>query len=577
MTENTSNTDKLIVVEKLKESPQLIVEYNQLLSHWKNNLKNLQEYYYGQHSDSAAPDVKEVLASRKLLGGFIQIRLDWIESAVREESLKSRYLNVLPPFPQKDGLSKMILHFFQTKETEDKNNILYEEKDSVERELCILWDVYRLRRTIESVDTIRKSLSKNQVFSTILSKRKQVDGLTSLKKVFNMMFQMMIQKEYRAELYSGFKTELINPENIRKRQDEMQSYVYPEIIQNYNYRNYFFYAFYSPKMKIKVADSEQTLYYNYLDFEVIKQEFLIDWLVNKVGESEQKDEIYAKYSMEGKTLLEAVKENPKKESEVLLQLPLAVFNDVAAQVNSVAKKEVKTEVEPQSENHGEYSVFAREFEKAQQFARESFRKLKLKLKGGDKNDERKVIPSKDLEVKPEEVESTFEFHDVSEEQIDNPFIGKVGDTGRSMTAALRSRMGPTYRDFNKELGDRFKVIPETATISRRSPGHEIIYPKIITETKGKKIINHLLILGAEVKSQQLSMSVSTTGMQQPAHTYTCFLLYGSDKPNSSLGTAIEARTANGIRFQMYDILQPETRSKALMFYNLIKDEIPTAE
>ncbi len=575
MDDKSGKNKDLIAIKRLKENNGLIKEYNQELSRWKNNLNNLQEYYYEQHYDSTAPDVLELLAIRKFLGGFVQIRLDWITNAVRDESLKSRYLNVLPPFPQKNGLMKIIMHFFQTKETEDQTNILYDEKDNIERELCILWDVYRLRKTIESVDTIRKSLAESHPFSTVLSKRKQIDGLTSLKKVLNMMFQMMIRKEHRKTLYSKFDTDLIDPEKIKEKQAADQSYVYPEIVQNYNYRNYFFYAFYSPKMKIKVANEFQTLYYNYLDFEVIKQEFLIDWLVNKVGSSEQKDDIYAKYSLEGTSLYESVKTNPKKESKILLELPYSVFNDLAAQVNGVVKKELKTEVEPQSENHGEFSTMTKEFEKAQQFARSSFRKLKslLNKEDGKADPERKIIPRNDLEVKPEQIESTFEFHSVTRDHIDDPFLRKVGESGRSLTAAFRSRMGPVYRDFNKELGSRFSVIPESAVIERRSPSHEITYPQVIAETKGEKKNNHLLILGAEVKSAQLSMSYSTSGSQS-THTYTCFFLYGSDKVDSDLGKVVETRTANGIKFHMYDILTPETRSKALMFYNLVKDQMP---
>lgn len=578
MDEAAKKVDDLIVIERLKSNNALFNAYNKELSYWKRNLNSLQDYYFEQHKNSASLDVKEVLAMRKLLGGLIQNRLDWIANAVRDESLKSRYLNVFPPFPQKEGVKRLLLHFFQAAETDDQQNIVFEEKDSVQRELCILWDVYKLRKTIESIDTIRNSLAKGQLFSTILSKRKQIDGLTSLRKVFNMMFQMIIQKEHRKALYSGMKGDFLNPEKIRELQAEERSFVFPQIVQNYNYRDYFFHAFFSPSMKIKVTDQMQTFYYNYLDFEVIKQEFLINWLINKVGQNEQKSKTYAKYGLDGMTLDEAVKADPKKEDEILKELPLAVFNDIAAQVNENVAKEIKTSVESQSENHGEFSKVAKEFNSAQQFARSSFRKVKsiLNKNGKNKEPERKIIPQKDLEIKPEQEKSTFVFHPLSTEQIDHPFFRKDNSPNSSLLASLRSRMGPVYTDFNKDLGARFPALPEAAIIVRRTPTHELIYPQVITETIGGKEINHLLILGAEAKARQLSMSYNTAG-NQSTHTYKCFFLYGSDKYDSSLGKVVETRTAKGIKFQIYDILSPEVRTKAMMFYNLVKDQMPTGE
>ncbi len=575
MSEAENKGNDLILIEKLKDNATLIKEYNEELSQWKNNLNAMQEYYFEQHKDLTSSNVKELLAMRKLLGGFIQIRLDWITNAVLDESLRSRYLHIIPPFPQKDGIKKMLLHFFQADGTDDQTNIVYEEKDHVERELCILWDVYKLRKTIESIDTIRKSLSKGQLFRTILSKRKQIDGLTSLKKVFNVMFQMIIRKEHRQALYSGLNSDILNPEKIKAQQAKDQSYVYPQVIQNYNYRNHFFYAFYSPSMKIKVANQMQTLYYNYLDLEIIKQEFLIDWLINRVGASNQKSEIYAKYGLEGKTLDDVIKAKPIKEGDILKELPLAVFNDIAAQVNESVGKAIKTKVDSQSDNHGEFSRVAKEFGKAQQFARESFRKLKSLLKKKDVKaaPDRKVIRSKELETKPAQEKSVFEFHPLSKEQIDNPFFNIDDRASMSRLASFRSRMGPVYTEFNKELGDRFSVMPESASIVRRTPTHEVIYPQVITETIGKKTINHLLILGAQAKAKQLSMTYQAPGSES-THGFRCFFLYGTDKPDSSLGEIVETRTAKGIQFQMYDILTQETRSKALTFYNLVKDQMP---
>ena len=385
------------------------------------------------------------------------------------------------------------------------------------------------------------------------------------------MFQMSIQKERQKTLYTDISTELMQPENVLERQEMGESLVYPHVISKFDYRNHFFYVYYAPGMKAKISGKIKTFHYNYLDFEVIKQEFLVDWMNSRLKGNPKKKEVYSRYCIGEKTIDKIVEEDPSKEIEILKQLPLAVFNDITAEVNEAVSQDLKSEVESFSENHGDFAKVNREFEKAQEIAKSPISKIKEMLKG---KKEAKAQAPEEPPAKPEPppppkvVKPVFNIIAVKKNQIDYPYFQKESATYKSKLSLLRVKMGPSYPEFNRALSKFFTNVSETALIRRRTPKHEVIFPHIIKETVGEKVINHLLILGAEVKAKQLSMAYSTSA-NEDTHTYTCFFLYGSDIQNDVLGEVTDKRNARGIEFSMYNFADPEVQKTAMTFYDMV--------
>lgn len=563
----------LIYIEKQKDEAAVLKDYKFSLEYWKGALKKLQEYYFEQHFNSTSPDVLEILAMRKFLGKFVQARLEWIINEVKDASLRRKYLNVLPPFPHQGGIKRILLHFFQMAESKDKKSLVYTPKNDIEKEISILWDIYKLRKTIDSIETVKKSLSKPDPFPSIYSLQEREKCLDSLKTVFQLMFQMSIQKEHQKTLYQGLSTELMQPENVLERQSQNASFVYPHVISKFDYRNHFFYVYYSPGMKAKISGKIKSFYFNYLDFEVIKQEFLVDWMNRRLKGNERKREVYQKYCIGDKTIDQIVQEDPQKELEVLKQLPLAVFNDITAEVNEVVSAELKTEVETFSENHGEFARVNEEFEKAQSIAKSPISKIKEMLKGKKEasNEAPEPVPEPEPEPEPEPpAEPTYAVIKLKKNQIDYPYFQKEASTYKSKLSLLRVKMGSAYTEFNKDLGKFLSTITDSAVIRRRTPKHEVIFPHIIKETLGDDVTHHLLLLGAEVKAKQLSMAYSTSATAaEDTHSYTCFFMYGTDLPNESLGEIIDKRNARGIEFHMYNFASADVQKQAMKMYKIV--------
>lgn len=560
----------LIYIEPQKDESTVLKEYNFSLDHWKKALKTLQEQYFEKHYDSASPDVLEILNMRKFLGKFLQSRLDWVANSVSDANLRRRYLNVIPPFQQKGGVKTLLLHFYQVVESEKTKSLIYKPKNEIEKEVSILWDIYKLKKTIESIETMLRSLDQPEAFKSTMSVEDRKNCLTSLKTAFQLMYQMSIRKEVQKELYSTISADVVSIDAIVARREQGISYVYPHVIKKYDYRNHFFYVYFFPGMKAKIGGEIKEFRFNYLDFELIKQEFLIDWMNKKLQGNQNKKKVYSRYSIGGVTVDKIVEQDPSKEIEILQKLPISVFNDITAEVNDAVSDELKTSVEAFSENQGQFARENEKFEEAEKITKSPFDKLK-NLIATKKPEPVAEEPVPEPEAEEEEEKVSFEVIKIKKNQIDFPFFQKESSTYKQKFSLMKIKLGPAYQEYQKKLSAFFANVSETAVVKRRTPKHEIIYPCMVKETRGANVINHLVLFGAEIKSKQLSMSYSSKSSDNP-YQYTCFFVYGCDQPHDELGASNDKRFARGVEFQIYDFTNKEVQARINDFFQLIMGE-----
>ena len=573
---NEKRVIDLIYITPPKSVEELMADYRQKMDIWAKKLKDLQTYYFDQHADSAGPDVQEVLAMRNFLGKFLKHRIDWIVEKTEDPKLRRRYLQVLPPFHQKGAIKTLLFHFFQLKESEDKKNVLFHPATDVEKEVRILWDIYKLRKTIESITVLQKALEDPNPFPSIYSVPTRIQRLEELKTVFKLMFQMCIQPQYQKELYKGLSPEHISPEAILARQEQGISLVYPHVIRKFDYRNHFFFVYFYSGMKAKIGGEVKDFRFNYLDFEIIKQEFLTFWLNKRLEGNSKKLEIYGRYKLGNKTLAELIAENPADEIEILQQLPYEIFNDLTAQVNEEVAPEFKTEVETFSETHGEFAEVRRQFDRAKKVATLSILKIKELLSS--------PAPEPAPEPpKPEPVaaptppptpvakpEPRLELVKLKKTEIDFPYLVKAIAEFSKRINILRAKMGTqAYTEFTKRMTRFLTNTTESAMIQRRTPKHEWVLPYMVKEYLGNDLVQeHLVIIGAEVKAKGLGMGYSANAGQN-AYQFSCFFIYGTANPDGILGSPIEQRQVRGKNFNEYSPTELAVRERFQRFFDLI--------
>ncbi|MDH5560482.1 MAG: hypothetical protein OEY59_06455 [Deltaproteobacteria bacterium] len=565
----------LIYIEPQKTEVIIAKEFKDKVYFWLSRLKSLQEQYFDQKYDSASQDVTEVMSMRRFLTKFLMARVDWITENVKDPALRLKYLNVLPPFPQKGGIKTLLTHFFQVVETDDKKALKYRGITELEKEVRLLWDIYKLRKTIESIEVLEKALNEQDPFPSIFSIEARKECLSVLKGVFKLMFQVCLQPEFRKELYNSISPKHVSPEAILKRKESGQYYVYKHVFEKFDYRNQFFFIYYSTGMKAKIGGQTKEYLFNYLDFEVMKQEFLINWLNKKLKGNPKKFEIYKNYSIEGRTLFEIISENPAREIEILKQIPINVFNDLTAQINEEVSSEDRTKMEAFSENHGEFAESTTQFKKAKQLAKQSVEKIREVVSQIIEKPKPKAEPPPPEPVPEPEPEKpvvpTYKVTRIKKNEIDYPYFQKtLGNYPQKLALQRVKSDKEKYIDFIKRMTKMLNNINESVLITRRTPKHEWVIPYTIKETVGEKITEHFLIIGAEVKSKQLSMGYSAKATQSN-YAFTCYWLYGKSEMDPAMGKSTEKRNIKGREYFEFDFANAEAQKKAYQMFDIVMD------
>jgi len=556
----------LIILDPPENEKELITQFRSKIQFWLEELETSSTSYLDQNFDTGSTgsiEFMEVVNMKQFITHFIEKRLDWIISSVNDPKLRRQYLTLLPPFPHQAGVKRLLLHFFQTDETSNKKGIKIALKSDAEKESTILWDVYKLLKTVETANTILKNLDSQTPFPSIFPLEYRKQCIASTKAAASIMFRKFIRPEKQPLFVQGMPRTIFSPEAILERRGNNDLLIAADMMEGLNYRNFFFSFFYFPTVRAMIDGKKQEISFNYLDFELIKQEFLCDWMNQRLKNHPSKFEVYEKYMIADQSLARLVEKHPENEIEYLQQLPLEHFNDIMAQVNTKVEQSLKTKVDPLSENFGEHSFFYKQFKRALRFTKSPLTKLKQLLrshKGSvDEFDDEFYDDMGDMDDLCDSLEEElmryeqFEYFRLKKNEIDFPFFQNSAAQFSRKLKQLRTTMDPArYTDFSQEVKKVFSQINHTALIKRRTPKHEWVLPHLIKDLSFDEPVYHLLLLGAEVKSSQLGTSYSTGALQEDAHQFTCYFVYATSNKNNTLGTPIATRHARGIELYEYD-------------------------
>ncbi|MDX2469146.1 MAG: hypothetical protein QNL04_01080 [SAR324 cluster bacterium] len=571
----------LIYVEPHASDLTLYQDHKTKLDLWIQRMIDGQEAAISQ-DDSGMEKVSEFAFGQMCLQQMAVKRLEWIQTKVTDQALKHKYLMVLPPFPQKNGLKTLLTHFFLC-ELNSKNQLVFSGKTNQEKELNILWDIYKLRKTLESIHILEKSLKEEGGFPSIFTKAEILKNLDQLKKSFMLLFRMCIVEDQQKALLKNFSLSHFKPEAMLERLESGEHLVRPNLINQYDYRNHFFYIYYQPGMKAKENGKEYKFEFNFLDFEIIKQEFLSHWVCEKLQNNPKKDEIYINYMLGEESISEILEKNPKRELELLKKLPLNLFNDILAGFQGKIA-EPKLPFDPMSEEVGEFAESFTLFHSALEIAKKPASFLKnmftkksfeeaidfdapLEFDSPEKQEASE--PNKKEEGTTESPKSKFTVKRLTKEEISFPFlVASTSEFNRKLVLLQSKMTPPKYQIFNNRIRELFTTKSDNAFCKRRTPKHEWTLPYMFTETEGAKITEHLLILGAEVKTKELSMGYGSKDQDQK-FSFTGYYVYGSSASQYGL-TPIEGRNVRGSEIHVFDATSPDIINLVEKLLPLIK-------
>lgn len=501
--------------------------------------------------DKRQEEIKEVKRLNSFIEGPFRSRL--MDVYQEDGPLKSRYLNALEPFYSETGLKNFIeLHFDVFYDPAEKL-IGFQKKDPFEKEVGILFVLFKVKKTIETILTLQKNVGEEDPFPSTFSTEEQKKHLDTLKEILKLFFIKFIKKEYLKSIYSKLSEKQLNPVQLLKRREKNISYVHEAILKGNAARELFILLFFNIEMQIKAKGKENKIHFNYLDFELIKNEFLVDWMQKKLKDNKNKDEIFEQYKLNGKSLAEHIKEKPDQEGEILQKIPLEIFNDIAEQVNEKVDEVDKSPVETFSTNHGKMAQSTSIFNRAKKISKLPLGKMKSVIIN--------LLRSKATGKKSTLPKSNYTLEVVEDHDLNFPFFDENHTTYANKLTFLKKKMGAKkYGSFHDKLWLFFEQINAYHLIKRDDPVQEWAIPFVMKHEEDCK----LLVIGAEI-----SQKTTETGVKCSDYSFNPYFVFGINQQNDAFGKFLGTRNAKGIEFYCYSYAEEKVQEEAMKYFNLI--------
>ncbi len=459
---------------------------------------------------------------------------------------KDRYLKSLEPFFNQEGLQNFIEHHFDVELDPVEDLLIYRKKEVFEKEMGTLFMLFKVKKTIETIITLQKATESEDPFASSFSKEVQQDYLNVLKEILKLFFIKFVKKEYLKSVYSKLSEKQFQATGLANRREKEINYIRDKILEGTEVRSFYILLFFTREMRTLRKNKIINIAFNYLDFELIKNEFLVDWLQRKLKGNALKDQIYAKHRIGNQSLKELIGKNPEKEGEILQKVPLEEFNDIAEQINEIVDEEDKTPVPTFSKNHGEMARSESMFGKAKKLVRLPLKKMK------------QLLIKKKKTTHPK---SAFSLQVVSEYDIDFAFFDEMTNSYANKLTFLRKKMGEIMNDsFRDNLWTFFEFISSDHLIKREEPVKEWAIPFLLKNGNEAR----LLIVGAEISQKK-----TKSGVKFSNYEFTPYFVYGLNKKDDDYGRLLGTRTADATEFFCYSYAEERVQKEAMQFFQYI--------
>lgn len=523
-----------------------------------------QEKLYAETQGAGSAARWEAGQIRRLLDSLIKPKLTQISAL--SPQMQSNLLNLMVPFDAEGGIRGFLLHFFQIVE-DPQGNLVFQERDSFEREVYILYDLYKVKKTMEVIQVLQKAIrDPAKRFPSVYSPEEQEAILTQLNQVMNLLFTQCLPPHHRHDLISNLSPAYLTRESVENRRKAGLVYSYPHVLNKYDYRRFFFLIYFKEGFKAKMGEQEREFRFNFLKFQALKKEYLLNWMTQGLKNHPNKFKMYSKIVMRGKTLLAQIVDDPSRETALLQELPTPVFNDLVSQVNEQVAPDQKLDVEPESENFGPYKKLREQLTQAVAVAKSTLSTLKGMVESPPP--EPVSYTPEPAPVLPADGKPVWQITLMNHQQIANPFFHNTLATYNTQLNLLRARMGDQYKPFAQYVSDRLESTPESVSVRRRTPKHEWTLPYHLRKISSKGTEDYLLVLGAEAKAKPKGMGYAS----KETYAFTPFFVLGATKPEEGFGDPVGERSAKGMSFQEYSFQQPAVIKTALELIQIIQEK-----
>lgn len=453
---------------------------------------------------------------------------------------QARFVNLMVPFDGEGGLRDFLLHFFQLSQRSGEGPE-YQARDPFEREVYILHDLYKVKKTLEVIETIRRASRQPETrFPSRFTPDQQLSILNRFEEVLSLMFSQTLPVEHRQEIMDRISPAYLSASELLKRREAKLLYTYPHVLEHYDYRRFFFLIYFKEGLKARFENEDRTYRYNFLHFQWLKREFLVHWLESRLRGNPRKFKMYSQYKVRGKSLLAWITEAPESETELLMEMPTPEFHAMVGQIDEQMPAGEKMGFDAETEKFGLYHKLKAQLVEATGLAKAPIQTLRQIVADAEAAPAPAAPP-------PKPVEPHWEVTLLDKGRITLPFLTAQAAEFPAQLAAFRTKMGSAYSEYAGFAEKLLDNTPEMSQVRRRTPRHEWTMPYHVKRVFPDDTREYLLVIGADVKAKPRGMGYQV----KEAYAFAPYLVFAAARAEDGFGEPVGERHALGAVFQEY--------------------------
>lgn len=274
---------------------------------WKNRLDGI----YEAKIELNDPVIVRINHLRQAVRFYL---IPFLESALQAEpDAQQRIVKHLPFLFSDKKRDQFFNHFYGVIKSKEKE-WNFEERDIFKVDELVLYDLYKVKRTMNGITAMIKELSEmTYSFSSIFSKKKQVQILKGMNSAFFMAFKISVKPQYQVDLFRNINLKLIHEDQINKRRKAKIIYSRIKNPEASPFRRIFLHLLLRNQIKTKIKNRETLIEYSLVDLEQLIEEYFGYFVEDSVEQVEYM-QTYHLFHIGGNTFTNSIIESPNPEA-----------------------------------------------------------------------------------------------------------------------------------------------------------------------------------------------------------------------------------------------------------------------
>lgn len=219
----------------------------------------------------------------------------------------------------KEKMQQFLKHFYGVVKGE-KEEWEFLERDEYEQDKLILYDLHKIKKTINGIQMLLKDLDKRRIaFPSAYDKEQQIQLLKGMNSALFMAFKQSLKPEHQVEIFKNISLNHVADDEVEKRRQQCLTYSKPVELETNPYRRTFLHIIFRHSIKTVIKQKKTVIRYDLVAVHQILRDFF-DFFLKDDGEDMEALRVYHNLHINGKPLADSIIDDPDPDNLIFEEI-----------------------------------------------------------------------------------------------------------------------------------------------------------------------------------------------------------------------------------------------------------------